>query len=265
MSNIHKTFEELVNYHNNMLVEKIRFITQDIPGIESRISELNRELENLLTKEEELTMKIAKGDTFKDLEDIVTNLNENYRRKGEIENSISQINEVGKKMDALEEELFAIDQGLFSDKFKEKVKNQLVKFNKYFSKVSSELYGEQYGISFNVKPDKKTGKKIYVFDSFNANSSTGEKQGEILCFDLAYILYADEEDIPVLHFILNDKKELMHGNQLTKVADFIEDKDIQLIFSILEDKLPDTLGNEHNIVARLSQEDKLFRIEKRRN
>ncbi|MGE7586488.1 DUF2326 domain-containing protein [Peribacillus sp. NPDC101480] len=265
MTKIQKTFEDLVNYHNNMIVEKIRFITQDIPEIESEISSLESKLKRFLSQEKELAIKIAKSDTFKDLEIIITELNEVYQRKGEIENTLSQIKEVANKMTSLEEELSAIDQGLFSEKFQEKLKNQLIKFNKYyFSEVSNELYGEQYGISYDVKVEKKTGKSVYVFDSFNANSSSGKKQGEILCFDLAYISYADDEEIPVLHFILNDKKELMHGNQLIKVSDFIKDKDIQLIFSILKDKLPDELNNEDNIILRLSQKDKLFRIENRK-
>lgn len=261
MLEIQKTFEELVNYHNKMLVEKIRFITQDIPGIESEIATLNSSLKSLLSKEKELATKIAKSDTFKDLENIITELNENYRRKGEIDNSISQIDDVDNKVAILEEELHEIDQGVFSEKFKGRIKEQLVKFNKIFSKVSDDLYGEKYGISFDIKEDKKTGKSIYIFDSFNANSSSGKKQGEILCFDLAYILFADNEDIPVLHFILNDKKELMHGNQLIKVKDFIKDKNVQLIFSILEDKLPTELNNENNIIIRLSQKEKLFKIE----
>ncbi|MFC6648325.1 DUF2326 domain-containing protein [Paenibacillus rhizoplanae] len=74
-------------------------------------------------------------------------------------------------------------------------------------------------------------------------------------------MFADEENIPVLHFILNDKKELMHSNQLIKVAGFAKNKNIQLIFSILEDKLPLELNNMEYIVLRLSQSDKLFRIE----
>ncbi|EMX0192992.1 DUF2326 domain-containing protein [Bacillus cereus] len=265
MENIQKTFDELVHYHNKMIVEKIRFITQDIPGIEEELLDLNSTLENLLYKEKELAAKIAKSDTFKDLEVIITALNENYQRKGEFENALSQIQETEDKITFLEEELNAIDQGVFSDKFQEEIKNKLKKFNKEFSIVSNEVYGEQYGISFSVEVDKKTSKSIYVFDSFNANSSSGKKQGEILCFDLAYILYADNEEIPVLHFILNDKKELMHSNQLIKVSDFIKDKNIQLVFSILKDKLPDELNDENNIILRLSQKDKLFRIENRIN
>ena len=90
--------------------------------------------------------------------------------------------------------------------------------------------------------------------------SSGKKQGEILCFDLAYIMFADEEGISSLHFLLNDKKELMHDNQLVKVSDFVIKKDIQLVISILKDKLPADLLSKANIIVELSQTDKLFKI-----
>ena len=90
--------------------------------------------------------------------------------------------------------------------------------------------------------------------------SSGKKQGEILCFDLAYTIFADEEGISCLHFLLNDKKELMHDNQLLKVADYVIKKDIQLVVSILKDKLPNDLLKRANVVVELSQEDKLFKI-----
>ena len=90
--------------------------------------------------------------------------------------------------------------------------------------------------------------------------SSGKKQGEILCFDLAYILFADEEKIPTLHFLLNDKKELMHDNQLFKVADFVKENEIQLVISMLKDKLPEGLIDNSNVVVELSQESKLFKI-----
>ncbi|WP_311924509.1 DUF2326 domain-containing protein [Enterococcus dongliensis] len=89
----------------------------------------------------------------------------------------------------------------------------------------------------------------------------GKKQGEIICFDLAYILFAREESIPKLDFILNDKKELMHGNQLLKIAEYSAENKIQLLFYILEDKLPQVLNNDENIVLRLSQDERLFKIE----
>lgn len=104
------------------------------------------------------------------------------------------------------------------------------------------------------------GRCLYVFSAFNTNFSSGKKQGEISCFDIAYTLFADDEEIPCMHFLLNDKKELMHGNQLLRIAQLVNAKGIQFVASILTDKLPDELRADQYCVLKLSQQDKLFRI-----
>ncbi len=258
--NLQKTFEDLVAYHNKMIVEKISFITKDLPYLSDRIENEKRSLKALLSNEEELSLKISKSDSFNDLENIISKINEKYRLKGEYENIISQINEVDSVIEKIEDELKNIDKYLYSSDFQEKLKNQIMKFNKYFSSVSYELYGEKYALAYDITKNKNTNKPVYKFSTFNSNMSSGKKQGEILCFDLAYIMFSDEEEISCLHFLLNDKKELMHDNQLSKVVDFVMKKNIQLVISILRDKLPDNLLNKANVVVELSQEDKLFGI-----
>lgn len=54
----------------------------------------------------------------------------------------------------------------------------------------------------------------------------------------------------------------MYDNQLLKVADFVESQNIQLIVSILKDKLPRPILEKAHIAVELSQRNKLFRIEK---
>ena len=222
--NLNKTFEDLVAYHNKMIVEKISFITKELPSLTDRIENEKITLKALLSDEKELSLKISKSDSFNDLENIISEINEKYRLKGEYENTISQINEVDSVLEEIENELKNIDQYLYSDAFQEKLKKQITKFNRYFSSVSYELYGEKYALTYEIINNKKTNKPVYKFSTFNSNMSSGKKQGEILCFDLAYIMFADEEVISCLHFLLNDKKELMHDNQLSKVADFVMKK-----------------------------------------
>ena len=260
VSGIQKTFEDLVSYHNTMIVEKLKFITEDLPSLNEKIKLENIELNKLLEEEKTMSEKIAKSDSFEELEKTITNINEKYRLKGEYENTISYINEVEENIKRLKNELSNIDNYLFSNEFKELLKLQITKFNKFFSAISNELYGESYVLGFSEETNKKN-QTFYKFSSFNLNMSSGKKQGEILCFDLAYILFADSEKIPCLHFLLNDKKELMHDNQLLKVADFVKKNNIQLIISILKDKLPEELVDKSNIVVELSQNKKLFRIE----
>lgn len=261
ISGVQRTFEDLVAFHNNMVIEKEKYISQDLPELIKKLEDLQRDLSLLLEQEKELTDKVAKGDSFKELEKIISELNEKYKLKGEYESIILQLNEVEENIDKLNKQIDNIDNYLFSVDFEMQLKDQVKKFNRIFSSISQELYGEQYAITFN-KETNRNGQQCYKFKAFNANMSTGKKQGEILCFDMAYLLFADKEGIQCLHFLLNDKKELMHDNQLIKVADFVQNKNIQLVISILKDKLPEVVLNKAHIAVELSQQEKLFKIEK---
>ena len=60
---------------------------------------------------------------------------------------------------------------------------------------------------------------------------------------------------------MNDKKELIHDNQLEKIGKLVNEQDnIQYVASILRDKLPPELNRAENIVLELSQEEKLFKF-----
>lgn len=257
---IHHTFEELVTYHNKMVAEKIRFISKELPELNSRIINERKYLDTLCEEEKKYAGIVAQGDTFAELEKLIEELNEKYRQKGEYESIISQMEDVDTNIEQYRKELDEIDKKIFANEFEDTVKNQINKFNIFFSEVSKKLYGETYAIKYETEINKKQ-QKLYKFSTFNANMSSGKKQGEILCFDLAYIQFADSEKMPCVHFLLNDKKELVHDNQLVNVMDYVSDKNVQFVASILKDKLPDKLKKEEFYVIELSQEDKLLRIE----
>lgn len=153
-----------------------------------------------------------------------------------------------------------IDDKLFSETFKSHVQEQIDKFNIIFSQISRAIYDEEYVIKFDSVINKRTNTNIYKFTSFNANLSTGKKMGEISCFDIAYTIFARQENIPCLYFLLNDKKELMSDNQLISIANIIQENNIQFVASILRDKLPVELNNPDLFIVELSQEDKLFKL-----
>ncbi len=260
VSGIQKTFQELYAFHNRMVESKIRFIAQDLPKIGAKLVEQREHLKHLLANEAELSAVIIQSDSFEMLEQLIAELNVKYHTMGEYENTLRQLSTVEAKLTELNEKLATIDDELFSDQFEQKVKEQINKFNRYFSTISNELYGEKYALKVDTK--KVKGRRLYEFTPFDLNNfSSGKKQGEISCFDIAYTLFADEENIPCMHFLLNDKKELMHDNQLIKIANLVNTKGIQFVTSILKDKLPDELNKNEYIVLKLSQDDKLFRIE----
>lgn len=255
-----RTFKELVDFHNTMLENKKAFVVQELPSIQEEIESLSVELERLKEKETVMAEKVLKSDTYEELEDIIVQLSELSRRKGEFESYISQIESAEKAIKEKCEEMKKIDDGLFTADFAQRLETQRDKFNKIFSEVSHEIYDEQYIISYDV--DTQKGKQLYKFHITDvANFSSGKKQGEISCFDIAYTVFADQESIPCLHFILNDKKELVHGNQLNKFAEAVNKYNVQFVCSMLYDKLPPVLRKDEHVVVRLSQDSKLFRIE----
>lgn len=260
ISNLQKRFEDLVEYHNQMVEQKIKFITQELPDLEKNIEIKKNELAFLVKKEMNLDQKIFQSDTFEELESINIKINDLFKKKGEVETIIRQIDGIDSIIQSLSEEIESSSENLFSEHFKSNLKKQLEKFNVLFSDISNYLYGERYAISYDIIPNKE-GHNIYKFRSLNTNMSSGKKQGEISCFDIAYTIFADQNNLPALHFLLNDKKELVHDNQLMKISEYVKSKNIQFVASILRDKLPVELNREENFVIKLSQQEKLFKIE----
>lgn len=260
IDNIQRSFDELYHFHNRMVVEKVRYITKDLPKLEAAILAQKNELQFFLQEEAALARVITQSESFEELEELITEINEKFRKKGEYENIISQLKHIDTNLSKLGNKLDAIDDELFSEESETKIKEQVHKFNRHFATISQALYGEKYAIKADPKINKK-GQRLYQFSAFNTNFSSGKKQGEISCFDIAYTLFADQENIPCMHFLLNDKKELMHDNQLLKIANLVDEKNVQFIASILRDKLPIELDQEKYIIVKLSQADKLFRIE----
>jgi uncharacterized protein YydD (DUF2326 family) len=259
---VQKTFEELQAFHNRMVNEKAYYVGKELPQINADIMKHEGELEELLGREKSFTEKVTRSESFEGLEALIIDLNEKHRKMGEYETVIQQISGVDATLKNLNERLSEIEDALFSSQFEEEIKTQLNKFNKYFAAVAHALYGERYALKVDLTTNK-AGQRIYKFSAFNVNFSSGKKQGEISCFDIAYIQFADNEGISCFHFLLNDKKELMHDNQLIKIADLVEkEANVQFVASILKDKLPAALNKEKYFVVRLSQSDKLFRIER---
>ena len=258
-----KSFADLVNFHNRMVDEKVRYIAKDLPLLETKLASKAEELEQLAVAESRSITEITETGTLQEIEAIVIGLNERHRVRGEYETVIEQINAVDDSISGVRLELAELDRSLFSKDAAQAIEAQLAKFNRFFAAVSDELYGEKYALKVDPVTNSRTRQQVYQFTCFSTNFSSGKKQGEITCFDIAYTLFADEEGIPCYHFLLNDKKELMHDNQLLRIGNLVERKSnqVQFVASILRDKLPPELNKDKYLVVKLSQDDKLFRIE----
>lgn len=257
---LQRTFEDLKEYHNKMVASRSRFISATLPVLRTQIDEKQKELSSLLTKEEELSKLVTKSDTYECLETLIAEMNNEYQKKGEYENQIKQVESVERAISEAEDRIKQFDEDLFSESFQNSVQTAIDNFNILFSKISKELYDEEYVLKVDKVNCRGTGGFIYRFSAFNANLSSGKKMGEISCFDIAYTMYAKNNGIPCLNFLLTDKKELMSDNQLLSIAKVVENENIQFVASILKDKLPTELQNPKYYIVELSEHNKLFKF-----
>jgi uncharacterized protein YydD (DUF2326 family) len=246
-------FNQLVNFHNNMLREKIKYVTNELPEIEKRLKSLYTEVSKNIKREKELTLKLTKG-AIGDLEEIIHKLNNKYEQKGKHEETLRLWTNANSRLEEIEKQLKAINEGIASQN--ELLDKNIVEFNKYFSKLSQRFYNEQFILS-TEKNERAYGLMIRSIDG---NLGTGKKKGQIAAFDFSYIQFCDANKIPCLHFIVHDQIETIHDNQLNTLSAVSNEINCQYIAPVLRDKMPPEIDvNLYKILA-LSQEEKLFKI-----
>jgi Uncharacterized protein conserved in bacteria (DUF2326). len=252
---LHHSFEETLNFHNNMICQKIQFLTKELPGIESNITSLKAALNTFLKQENMLSNKLKKGGLVEGLETIISELNIQYERKGNFEEQKRLLIESLERLQKYKEEYNQINTGLFNkqDLIGERIKH----FNHFFSKLSKELYNEEF-ILIDEYDERAMSLKV---DTTSTNPGTGKKKGQIAAFDLAYIQFADSLGVDCLHFILQDQLETVHTNQLTSLfTNVVENINCQYVMTILKNSLPTDIDNSPYIILKLSQSQKLFGV-----
>lgn len=254
ITNIQVSFEDTVKFHNDLISEKLEYITKELPEIEQQIRKIKSEIIVLRKEEDTLTETLNKSALVEDFEKTILDLNKQFERKGNLEEQKRLWLYSQEKLAEIDESLNAINQGISSKD--NQIQNRITEFNKYFSVMSNRLYGETYLLS-SQKNEK--GYELIV-TNLEGNPSTGKKKGQIAAFDFAYVEFADKLDIECLHFIMHDQLETIHDNQLNTIVEVANSINGQYIIPILRDKIPSNIDIRDFEVLSLSQNDKLFKI-----
>ena len=254
ISTIQVSFEDTVKFHNDLISEKLEYITKELPEIEQQIRKVKSEISILRKEEDKLTESLNKSTLVEDFEKTILELNKQFERKGNLEEQKRLWLYSQEKLGQIDENLNAINQGIISKD--SQIQNRITEFNKYFSVMSNRLYGETYLLS-SQKNEK--GYELIV-TNLEGNPSTGKKKGQIAAFDFAYIEFADKLDIECLHFIMHDQLETIHDNQLNTIVEVANSINGQYIVPILRDKIPSNIDISNFEVLSLSQDNKLFKI-----
>ena len=94
------------------------------------------------------------------------------------------------------------------------------------------------------------------------NVGTGKKKAVIVAYDLAYMKFSTEMGIKVPQFVIHDKMENTHINQLKTIFEICSKIEGQYIIPILRERIDkiDRKYIDKAVVLELSTSDKFFRI-----
>jgi len=253
--NIQRTFEDILNFHNGMIQQKIHFITEELPQLEKYIFENNRTLTSLLIQEKRVSESLNKSGAIEDLQIIINDLNSYFEKKGNFEEQKRLWEKTNENLKTISDKLEEINKKIYSKD--ELIQKRIEEFNVYFSDISSRLDG----VHSLLSADNSNGIYKFKIGNIEGNPGTGSKKSQMASFDLAYIKFADALDIPCLHFVLQDQIENVHSNQITNLlTEIVDEVNCQYVLPVLRDKLPNNINISQFEILSLSQENKLFKI-----
>lgn len=253
---LQKTFEEVLSHHNNMVNEKVKFITSELPSLIKEIEDLTKKFRELSDKKKDLQRNVSKVKYVESLEEVGIKLNQLHERKGELDEQGRMWKKTKEKMSELSERMDKIKGGLHD--LEDLIDERISIFNKEFVEFSEKLYGEKFILSKEIED----GYLDLLIASLEGNLGTGKKKGQIAAFDLAYINFCNTIGIRCLNFIVHDQIENIHDNQISSLLkDIVDGVDCQYIVPVLKDKLPEDHDWSSDEVLVLSQDDKLFKLD----
>ena len=254
---LEKNFEELVQFHNIMIENRKKYIQSNLEEKISKRKNILIQRNELLAEKVQLEKKEFSGNTFENLINNSNKYEELLIEKGKIVNSL----EILEKAEKEEKEIiFKIEEKekMTSTKTDEIMKN----FNIIFSDYSKKLYNENFLISYNENWKKEKGAFPVTCEGINGQVGTGTKKAIIVAFDLAYLEYSNKAKIDCPKFLIHDKLENTHINQIKTIFDISEKINGQFIVPILKERVQAIDLNIINkcTILELSENSKLFKI-----
>ncbi len=261
LPSIQRSFDESVAFHNEMVKNKLAYITKELPSLLEGERKLKREIRQLEEMANQFKSLFQKEKTLVTLEKINHDLQSQIERHAKLSEQQRIWEACVNETNRLE-----VQSKKYAEKSKslnEQVDENLERFNQVLKKISTELYGEQYKLVRREIDGK--GKPLdslqFELRGVTSNPGTGEKKGQITAFDLAYIEYAEEMGIPHLNFILHDQIENVDGRQIVTILEkLVPTINCQYIAPILRDKVPASIDLKKYTIVELSKDDKLFRF-----
>lgn len=257
LENALRDLSEVIDFHNNLLDKKQKFIGKELPVLRKRLIILNESIHEIQSTKNTLMLELTSNENLEILSKKIKELSQLRTEIGKLEGLIEQQIKAESDKNLAEVKLHQLS--IEVAKNFNTVEDFIEKLNIEFSNNYYFLYSEK--ISLEYEYDEQKG-ILKLFINNNANPEGGKKKAEVISFDLAYITTLNNLNIHRPNFIFHDSIEDIDKNQIKKIFELAQKIEGYEIISMLADKIDnDTLAKYKDcIILELSEDEKFFKI-----
>ena len=254
---IHKTFEEMVEFNNKLCDNKILYFAENDERLRHKREEIIQSREKLLNENSQYLSLVTK-DKIGEYEQLSSTLMQQKQEIGRHEEIIDTLERFEKKLQDIQRDIDSYSTGGLARKGEsEDYQSMMNSFNSFFTPLAQKINGENPILVYS--PDTK---KFPVSIAEISGSSTGTRKSLIAAYDLAYQQFVIANNLHAPRFVVHDVVETVEGENLSAIVKAANSIDSQYIVATLKEKLDsseisDDIQQELQILQ-LADNDRLF-------
>ncbi|MBI6557232.1 DUF2326 domain-containing protein [Pseudomonas veronii] len=256
--NLSKTLEETIEFHNSIMSRKAAYVEELSADTADELDSLRNSLAKRLADEKTIVKDLSRDSHFSGLilaEKQLQDLREARGRlayvTSEVEVSHNRIIDFKSTADDVRRTIAVYYSDLHS---------KLEIFNEAYADITKRLFGNHHNeLLVTAGLD---GKADFTIVNEERNTGDGVPRAAAMAFDMAYVYFVNKYKSKLPAFTVQDYLEVVDEDKLIKLFSFANEKKIQTIAAILNDKLDgfDKKFLHENTVLQLTKEEKFFKI-----
>ncbi|MCV3283528.1 DUF2326 domain-containing protein [Aeromonas veronii] len=260
LPDLHKTLEDTVEFHKQMVSRKVSYLNDKVREYLLIIDSLKSKLNSLLDEEKKLFSALISESHLSGFVLIEKEIQDKREERGRVSVVVDEVQHESEKIAALD---IKIQQLRDKNRYQISQLNQNVDiFNACFKLFSRAIF-KDFSLSFNV--GVKSGTNEIEFSVVNQDkvSGDGAPRAAALAFDMAFVEFVKRTGACFPEFTIQDYLEASDQDKLATLARLANDHEIQVIVSVLKDKLASlsqAFINENTVLS-LKKSDKFFRVD----
>lgn len=260
LPDIQKTLEDTIEFHKQMVSKKVSYLNDKIREYQLAIDSLTNKLNKLLDEEKKLFSALISESNLSGFILIEKEIQDKREERGRVSVVVDEVQYESGEVAALD---IKIQQ--LRDKNRQQISqlNQNIDvFNASFKLFSRAIFRD-FSLSFNV--GVKSGTNEIEFSVVNQDkvSGDGAPRAAALAFDMAFVEFVKKTGVCLPEFTIQDYLEASDQDKLATLATLANDHNIQVIVSVLKDKLASLSPKfiNDNTVLSLKKSDKFFKVD----